>query len=897
VAPPGAGKSQSLWQSAKAKFESKEAIPLYLSVGRMKSWKDVTDSIQDLYSGVDIEALLHYEQVSVCLDGWSEFAEGEDLSERAKAVRALYGVPVIANGRGINSSDSTFESWRLDPLTLTSVKETVKAIHGSLPLLEPSFLELLRSPLVLSLYVLLDVPAVSPGQLLEKLHRHLSIGIPEKFDAVLFGAVASLSLSGDHSYARLLSELRNRAILAKVDQPVELFRRLGTIDERGQLAVPIHDLYWSWLSGVGLLQEGQVGQALLRLDTSESFDLAFQSRAKTTPEVIRQIASTDIVLAADFEASLEDRGVDSGFSAQVNAMFVSDDLSVRYRAALAGLHSRKPRNLMRSLRIVSEVIDANLFPLELLDVFKPAELFPNRGILAEWLGSSGSEQLVEAIAKEGGIEWGPWLEQVMRSRKLEPSLALAAALSCGNDVPSWGGDLLEGLFRNMPWKLRSVAERGANTSFAELIAARYEQIADNWLSAGSSGWIDLNRVLVACGTNSHFETLLSRFSMMSPKAQGMLGYAIVERGDPWIGRFQKVAFASGASNQHHHLAERVSLDIDDDTARHWISIGQDQLGWCVLIKRHGNAMLSELIEKLPQSLAGLHHIPSLAAMRYLDNPPESLAAELWSRIRGTMFPKAMEDVLLVLAKIAPSGVPSIVQFCVNQRGALPNYHVAVIVRLYAEWRQKHNLSLVVQTPTGDIPFPEWVLKAALRGEDDKVLLTRGFRYAPDVAVRVVLDDLAADDATAKQVLEAIPPLERHDPALFSRMIASSTLAPVLPNLFSQVFDTMSAEEIRQLTASPYIQFEILIWRLSKDNNPLHKEIHKELMLRVLNEPMNLHHYRNVGDMLRGYSRDELCEMVHSIVARRDERAHWLIRQIEYVRRERLISESGELLDR
>jgi hypothetical protein len=896
IAPPGAGKSQSLWQAAKANSQAKDAIPLYLSVGRMRSWKEVIESIQDLYKNIDVTAVLRHERAFVCLDGWSEFAEGEKLAERAKAMRTLHGVHVIANGRSKNPSDTTFESWHLEPLMSASVKQALKTAYGSRPLPDPALHELLRSPLVLSLYILLGVPVVSPGQLLERLHRHLSQTFPGGFDAALCGAVASLSLSRDRSYARLLAELRDRAQSAKVDQPVEYLTRLGTITERGQLAVPIHDLYWSWLSGVGLLQEDKVEQALLRLDTRESLDLAFQSKAKTTPEVVRAIAPKDLVLAADFEASLEGQSDDSGFDAEVETMFASDDLSVRYRAALAGLHSRKSRHLARALNTISDVIDANLFPLELLNVFRPANLFPSRGILGDWLGSSGTEQLVDAIATQGGPEWEPWLEQVMRAGKLDPSLALGAALACSDKIPSWGSDFLEDLIRNKAWKLRPVADRGSNTSLAAWIAAEYEEIAGSWLSTGGSRWIDLNRVLVACGSDAHFESLLSRFSAMPPKAQEILGYAVVERGDPWIGRFQKIAFAGGNSTQHHRLSEQVSLDIDDDTARHWISVGQDQLGWRVLIKRHGNAVLPELIERLPQSFGGLDHIPSLAAMSYLDDPPESLAPELWSRIRGTMLPKAMEDVLLALARIVPGGVPSIVQFCVNQRGALPNYHVAVIVRLYAEWRQQHHaIDLVVRTPTGDVPFPDWALKTASRGVDDKALLSRGFRYAPDVAVRVVLSDLAADDAAAKQVLEAIQPLERHDAALFSRMIGSSVLAPVMPNLFSEVFDAMSADEIRQLVASPHIKFETLIWRLSKDTNPLHKRVHTELIERVMNEPLNLHHYRNLGDMLRGYSRDELREMMRPIIARGDEKARWLLRQIEYVRRERLINEAGELL--
>lgn len=105
------------------------------------------------------------------------------------------------------------------------------------------------------------------------------------------------------------------------------------------------------------------------------------------------------------------------------------------------------------------------------------------------------------------------------------------------------------------------------------------------------------------------------------------------------------------------------------------------------------------------------------------------------------------------------------------------------------------------------------------------------------------------------------------------------------------------EKLRQLIASPYLKFEDLLWRLSKASNPLHKPLHLELMARVLNDPMNLHHYRYIGQMLRSYPRDEVREMLRPVVARDGEQVHWMLREIESARRERLVDEAGQLLER
>src|SRR6202034_4477980 len=158
-------------------------------------------------------------------------------------------------------------------------------------------------------------------------------------------------------------------------------------------------------------------------------------------------------------------------------------------------------------------------------------------------------------------------------------------------------------------------------------------------------------------------------------------------------------------SHHHKLAEALSLEIDDTTARTWIANGYDQVGWRVLIARHGESILPELIADLPASFANLHHIPALAAMRFLERAPKSLIEELWSRLGSPMQPKAMQDVLNALATVYPEGVASIVRFIVDRPNALPSYHLAQALRLYEEWRKKLGADLGVSLPTGEtLPF-------------------------------------------------------------------------------------------------------------------------------------------------------------------------------------------------
>ncbi|MGC1357753.1 MAG: hypothetical protein WA851_18545 [Xanthobacteraceae bacterium] len=286
--------------------------------------------------------------------------------------------------------------------------------------------------------------------------------------------------------------------------------------------------------------------------------------------------------------------------------------------------------------MLSELSPAQLYVAEWPQALRPAILFPQRAIVADWMGSAGSNLVLSAIAERGGAEWVPWLEQMAVSGKITYAEALAAALGCGPDVPLWGRTHLDELVRSKPWMLRAVAARRSNLALARQLAVDYERLVETVLRRNSSSWLDLNRVLVACADDKVFQFLLSRSGSMAKRPQELLGFAVVGRGAPWVAAFQKIAFATPGGSHHHKLADALSLEIDDTTARTWIVNGYDQVGWRVLIARHGEGILSELVADLPTSFANLHHIPTLAALRFLERAPTSLIEELWKRVGSPM---------------------------------------------------------------------------------------------------------------------------------------------------------------------------------------------------------------------------------------------------------------------
>jgi hypothetical protein len=894
IGPPGSGKSHALWYCARRLLDSGEIIPLFLPLAQLNAWADATSLIAEAAPGCSVEAILADERVCVCLDGWSEFATGEHAGEKQKASRALRGARVIATGKLLDIADTTFKTWSLELLSAAQVTQTRERAHPGCPVLSEAVIDLLRLPLLLALHVLSGADASATGDLLRQFHDHMARELPDGFTEALAGAVAALALTNDRSYGRLTSELQTRAHARGVAEPTKLLRRVGTILERSGKALPIHDLYWSWLAGRGLLAEQRATDAMLPLQTRESYSLALQSGASPESADIGRAIAADLVLAATLDTARRSPSPDPVLAAALEHALSDERLAVRNRAGLAALALARPEFLLRSLAVLSELQQAKIYVPEWRQGLRPDVLFAQRAIVADWIDSPGSEFLLEAIAERGTEEWLPWLEQMASTGKITPVDALASALGCSPTIPSWGSSCLEELLQSMPWKLAAVTRRRANRALALHIAENYGRLIDSTPIKGSGTWFHLNRVLVACGDDDAFRMLLIRFASMSNQAQELAGYAVVDRGPPWIGAFQRVAFAAPGAPHHHILAETLAPEIDDATARAWIAAGYDEVGWRVLVARHGNAVVPELLSDLPPSFAGLHDIPALRHLRFVHEAPAPVIPELFGRLGNPMQPKATQDLLNALAAVYPQGMVSIVQWICKQPNALPVYHIAQALRLYRDWRERTGITLAVAAAAGNpISFDRWIAGHCALQRWDPHFVPQMLSSLPDLAMELVLEHFRTDDEKAHALLSAIRGVNSYHAGLLDRMLASDRLASLIPEVFQNCFDTFPADALRRCLDSPHIKQDILLWRLGASSNPLHRSVHVELINRALKEPMNLHHYGYIAGMLRSHTRYEVIALLEETVSPSESNAMWFVRTVEAARGERLISEIGK----
>jgi hypothetical protein len=892
VGKPGSGKTHALWHTANKLLAAGKTIPLYLPAGQATGWNDLEEMVSEAAPGVKLSTLFKDPRICIFVDSWSEFAGASKVDEKRRALRALRSARLVATAKFADIDDGPLKQWTLDLLPPDRVERAVAAATPAEALPPSPVIDLLRLPLLLVIQVLSDARSATIGDLLRQFHEHLMRGLPERFTEALAGAVSELSLGGTRSFGRLMDELQTRSAKLEITDPARLLRNLGTILERGGQAVPCHDLYWSWLTGRGLLVDAVAERAVDSLRTRESYALAIQSGGRAAESDVTATSREDFLLAAALDKS---RGADRptpALTESLSCALVDPLLAVRSRAAIAAMAGGRPDLFRSALEVLADLGRSHIYPSEWKQVLHPNALYAQRGTLSDWLGAPNSSLVLEAIAESGGPEWSLWLEHVAANNRISWAEAAATALGCCGDVPHWVRPHLDTVIASHGWLLRPAASRRGNKALARFIAVEYGRLIESVVESHSSGWIEINRVLVGCGDDTVFGLLLSYFPSMTPHAQELLGFAIVEFGASWVARFQQVALATGAPH-HHKLAKVFSPDIDDETAREWIAAGHDEAGWRVLIARHGEGVLPDLIRQLPPSFAGIDEIPALTNMRRLPSAPITLLDEIWRRLGSPMRPKAAHDFLNAIARVYPQGIPSIVKFIVEQPNALPAYYLHQAVLLYRDWQKKSGLVLGVKTTDGtEHPFPDWIARHSVMNEWEDHFTPELLALTPEVAIEYVVHHL--DDKRAAAVLIALKWVAVYSAPLLDRMLAVPALAALIPQVFSESFEQFPINALRRCIASRDIDQERLLYRLAATANPLHRAVHEELLERVLNSSPKWHDLHHVGNMLRAYSREEVLQIIDALPNDRENCWFWLIRSVEAARDERLINEDGSL---
>jgi nucleoside phosphorylase len=892
LAPPGSGKTFALWHGARDGLDAGTVFPLYLPMATFDSWSDAKSAIAESADGIDVMAVLRDGRVRIILDGWTEFRTAHP-NEVATCIRALASSHVVANGRRGSVGPAGFEVWELQAFSPATVSAAVSAVYPAQPVPHGNLGELLRLPLALALHLLLGGNDRLPGQLLSSLHNHLSRDLPSSFTDVLSRAIADIELSGGvRSTARLLAEIRERGRTAGIPDPEQLLERLGTLDTRRAAVVPLHDLYWSWLAGRGILREAQVEEALSALSTRESIQLALESGEIARAPDAESAITDDIVLAEHLSRSIRREGkARDRVQDQIAAMMSDSRLAVKARGALAGIGSEREDLFRRALEIVTELRDAGVYLPALRDAILPERLFGHRGIVAEWYGAHGSDLIADALAERGGPEWSPWVHQLVNEGKMALPSAVGILLACEGRLTPWTSRHLGVLLddgREMH-RLRAVAKRGTNIDLARLLAEQFEK----HLGKNDSRFLEVRDVFVGCGDDPVFERLLERFPTLPGHAQTLLGYTITARGEPWLGRFQKTAVEKCPHSDHHELLSQPSQDIDEATARRWIEAGFAHLGWRVLAVRNVPNIARELVDALPSSFDGLHDVAPLYAMRYLEKAPPDLVDEIWSRLSGNIQPKLMDQVLSALAAIRPVGVPSMAGRLAENPTFLPTFHLLRYLHHLQKWEAETSLQLRVSTEGRTMGLLEWLLADRLKSDREDTFLRLHLKAFSGRIMPVLLEWFDTGDEHAFSLIKTAGSVSVFHEGVVSRLLSTGEAA-LIAKLFTDCLDTFPEEVLMRLVEANPDDRE-LVRGIAERPSPAHARVHVALAKRVLNKPLDVWALRDLARIFSIHPKASRRELVDAASAQAPDRI-WFIREIENATKQLLLTEVGAWRD-
>ncbi|MGE1042626.1 hypothetical protein ACQKF0_25535 [Bacillus wiedmannii] len=920
IGPGGLGKTHTLWHTANQLLEFGQGLPIYLSLADFNSVSEVITFVDDLFPhDGGFTQLKQHPNVIFFLDGWSQFPKGfTNVPERQKLLAMLGDSRVIATGRYMTPYDTPFSIWELEGLSDRVVKTALSIGVTNVNAHDTEKInELLRLPLMLIIYLLLQGGSLSKGELLSEFQRNLTPGDPHQSSqllSVMSKAMARVHLlhksnrksDFDREVSSLVATMDAKELPNQIDQ-------LATLGNQPNQLKPIHDLYQDWLLGMGIIQEWETLSFLSvqDLSTREGIQLALESGELFDSSHLESVMNLDLLFAASFlrfvtAKNAEENRIIKTIIKRIEDLMASDQDCDRYRGILAALSSHRPTLLKMGLNTLSELVDQGYYFHDLEPYIDPTFLSHNRSLIADWLkDGKGSDYFLSVIRKSGDGSWLSWVKEQYEEGKLSPGQAIGTALACVSTLPSWvEQDLAALIQKRQSYELRAAAKRGENRELAKWVMKHYASL----VQPGNSTFYDLNLVLVGCGEESLFDQMYEQFDSYPPLVQELLLYAFKDRDDSWMIKFQEKYLCTGNIHIYHLLFDNVYVAISDEKAEEWTQHPNERVqahGWKTLVKKHQNEMVSRLIEHLPKSFDAISYVPTLKAMQELNDPPASIVEELWKRLHGQIKPMLMEDMLYALAKVYPVGLASIIGHLKDHPDFLPDYHLYRFLQLLKDWSKRGGIELRVKAAQEDIEFPEYLLLNRLSKPDSDYFLANSIKVVNSKCVfdYLMLRIEAGDKGLYKVLLQSGGPASYHSAlATYVLGLPAEQSLKDLFQLFGNRWHTFPESQLidilDKINESKNKQSDLFTFinQISKHPQEPYDRYYKRLIVSLFEFPESyVHPYRDLASLLSHYPTDYLTELLDPFLLENRNQTLWLIRLIEMILERKLIDEEAQWL--
>lgn len=917
IAHSGAGKTHALMLMCRQALNAQKLLPIFIDISIFSNANEVIKYIESHFK-LPLDILTNELNAVFVFDNWGKFIlnnkQESDIEWRKLLGRLLGARVIIVAHTDIGRIDS-FKVWNLDPLPDWTIQTILtRALPGSSPPLS-SVLNLLRLPLLLILYGVMDSSRVSAGALLDALHRHLmtSIGVSEDISKILEIASASITMEGSKSFSNLKAAIQRHSHDIDASNILNILEQRGILRSVSGTIYPLHDLYWDFLVGRGIFQDGSLfASAITNLRTRKSIKLALESGASSTLAHASAAIDYDIVLAARIIASININREDKAFATvrskvldKIETLNRDDSIENRYRSLLAAIEVRDQRLLDLVFTTLS-FLESKRYPDEdPLQYIESDFLWECRDLLETFLKDPLKRQIVlRAIEESADVRWVNWLEKVYLSQLISASSAVRIALHCTSELPFWVSKILSGKLQDIDggYTIGSVALRRVNPGLANWVVLNYERLLEGH-PRNDASFVHLNRVLLNSGEDT-YNLLLNNFTKWSDRSQTRLSLCIKSMDSAWVARFQSVAFKNGYKASLSELTDIVCEETSDEDVELWLASSDPRLqalGWQTLVRKKQKDAIPRLLADLPASLGDLHLIPPLGAIRFLKDAPNELLDELWKRLSGTIMPATLEDFLYAVMSIYPNGVPSLVGFLKQNPFFMGIYHLGRFLQGLARWEADTGITFMYQRSGQTTSFGEWIVATNYVKEPNSPFFPQLFRtYSPARLSDFLLNAYIGGDTVAQELVTKFERVGVYHEGLVNHLQAQkedSGLWKIL-NLFKNKLHTFPEEKLREIldlasqtSASAVSQ---LLQSILVDNTSMSSDFRIKLArASLLNPPISFDEQARIAKFLAVLPKTQILMTFKDIPMKNV--ALFVLRRIEKILGYALINEDGQFL--
>lgn len=200
--------------------------------------------------------------------------------------------------------------------------------------------------------------------------------------------------------------------------------------------------------------------------------------------------------------------------------------------------------------------------------------------------------------------------------------------------------------------------------------------------------------------------------------------------------------------------------------------------------------------------------------------------------------------------------------------------------------------MVGETQDALIPFDQSIVRHCALSRWNEHFVPEMLSWLPELMIELVLGPFRIDEEKAAKLLKSLRGVKFYHAGLVEWMLSKPSLAELIPTVFAACLDTFPADALQRCVSSVHIDHHTLLMRLATSGNPMHLSVHRQLIQKTLQRPINLDSYRFLASMLKSHTRYDLIELLKNTVSLSDDTAVWFVREVEVARGERLIDEAA-----